>query len=375
MCLNTIFSNERGVRLTKANRISGHRPLITAGYENNGVATYISNPEQKIFSKNVITIDMFGNTFFRNYEFSADDNILVLTSLIGDIPNSAQIYIASSINKAIAEKYSYGKQFRQMSFNETLITLPIYDNGKIAFDYMTDYIKELEAERIKELEAERIRELEAYLFATGLNDYVLTDEEKKLIEDFKNGTVHWGTFKIVDVFNVKNTKNILSRDIVKNSGEIPYLTAREANNSIETYISHYLSQIEEGNSIFIGGKTLTVTYQELNYFSNDSHNLALYYKEEDKRTRTNQLFMVASIYKSLSHLYTWGDSISNKKIQKDCIKFPIRYDGIPDFDKMSAYIRAIEKLVIKDVVKWKDNQIAMMTKIVNGHTTELGTQL
>ena len=42
---------------------------------------------------------------------------------------------------------------------------------------------------------------------------------------------------------------------------------------------------------------------------------------------------------------------------------------------MSAYIRAIEKLVIKDVVKWKDNQIAMMTKIVNGHTTELGTQL
>ena len=167
----------------------------------------------------------------------------------------------------------------------------------------------------------------------------------------------------------------MSRDIVKNSGEIPYLTAREANNSIETYISHYLSQIEEGNSIFIGGKTLTVTYQELNYFSNDSHNLALYYKEEDKRTRTNQLFMVASIYKSLSHLYTWGDSISNKKIQKDCIKFPIRYDGIPDFDKMSAYIRAIEKLVIKDVVKWKDNQIAMMTKIVNGHTTELGTQL
>ena len=176
MCLNTIFSNERGVRLTKANRISGYRPLITAGYENNGVATYISNPEQKIFSKNVITIDMFGNTFFRNYEFSADDNILVLTSLIGDIPNSAQIYIANSINKAIAEKYSYGKQFRQMSFNETLITLPIYDNGKIAFDYMTDYIKELEAERIKELEAERIKELEAYLFATGLNDYVLTDE-------------------------------------------------------------------------------------------------------------------------------------------------------------------------------------------------------
>ena len=237
MCLNTIFSNERGVRLTKANRISGHRPLITAGYENNGVATYISNPEQKIFSKNVITIDMFGNTFFRNYEFSADDNILVLTSLIGDIPNSAQIYIASSINKAIAEKYSYGKQFRQMSFNETLITLPIYDNGKIAFDYMTDYIKELEAERIKELEAERIKELEAYLFATGLNDYVLTDEEKKLIEDFKNGTVPWRTFKVDELFE-KSTRGKRLKSLDRTNGDLPFVTAGEINNGISAFIGN-----------------------------------------------------------------------------------------------------------------------------------------
>ena len=229
MCLNTIFSNERGVRLTKANRISGHRPLITAGYENNGVATYISNPEQKIFSKNVITIDMFGNTFFRNYEFSADDNILVLTSLIGDIPNSAQIYIASSINKAIAEKYSYGKQFRQMSFNETLITLPIYDNGKIAFDYMTDYIKELEAERIKELEA--------YLLATGLNDYVLTDDEKKLVDDFKNGTVPWRTFKVDELFE-KSTRGKRLKSLDRTNGDLPFVTAGETNNGISAFIGN-----------------------------------------------------------------------------------------------------------------------------------------
>ena len=364
MCLNTIFSNERGVRLTKANRISGHRPLITAGYENNGVATYISNPEQKIFSKNVITIDMFGNTFFRNYEFSADDNILVLTSLIGDIPNSAQIYIASSINKAIAEKYSYGKQFRQMSFNETLITLPIYDNGKIAFDYMTDYIKELEAERIKELEAERIKELEAYLFATGLNDYVLTDEEKKLIEDFKNGTVHWGTFKIGELFDHIVQGRRLKKDD-QLPGELPFVMSGTTNTGIANYISNDV-RIFPANSLTVDIFG-SVFYRNYEYGMGDD--TGAYWNSDNHISKYGLLFIGVTIEKSLLGQYNYGYKLrSSKSLDKE-IQLPVKSDAKPDFDMMSDYIRAVEKLVIKGVIEWKDKQIAMMTKIVNEHTS------
>lgn len=61
------------------------------------------------------------------------------------------------------------------------------------------------------------------------------------------------------------------------------MTASKENNSVGTYISYDESQIEEGNSIFIGGKTFVVTYQENDYFSNDSHNLALYFKDDKQR--------------------------------------------------------------------------------------------
>ncbi|WP_258553492.1 restriction endonuclease subunit S [Leuconostoc mesenteroides] len=244
--MKSLFANERGVRLTKANRIIGTRPLVTAGYENTGVAEYIGNLKQKTFPKNVITIDMFGNTFYRDYEFSADDNILVLTSLIGKLSKEMQLYFSSSINKAVTEKYSYGKQFRQGSFNETFIKIPIYSDGSVAFDYMETYIKELEAERIKELEA--------YLVATGLDDYVLSDEEEKLINNFKSDNVKWGEFNITDIFTVTNTHTILKNDIIPNSGDFPYITAGEGDNAVLTYISYDQNKLEKGNSIMIGGK-------------------------------------------------------------------------------------------------------------------------
>ena len=37
---------------------------------------------------------------------------------------------------------------------------------------------------------------------------------------------------------------------------------------------------------------------------------------------------------------------------------------IPDWDYMEKYIKAIEKLVIKDVVDWKDKEIAATKNVV-----------
>ena len=69
----------------------------------------------------------------------------------------------------------------------TTIHLPITTSGEIDFEFMESFIAELEAERIAELEAERIAELEAYLLATGLTDYILTAEEKAVLQAFRDG--------------------------------------------------------------------------------------------------------------------------------------------------------------------------------------------
>ena len=122
--------------------------------------------------------------------------------------------------------------------------------------------------------------------------------------------------------------------------------------------------MDRGNCIFIGGKTFVVTYQEKDFFSNDSHNLALRLKDESKRSKDIQLYIATCIKKSLGHKYSWGDSISNKKIKNDIIALP--YSGeVPDYDSMNLLISAIQKLVIKDVVLYADKRIDATKEIIN----------
>ncbi len=140
--LGDLFEMERGARLTKANRIKGTRPLVTAGYENYGVAEYISNHEQKVFKGNTITIDMFANAFYRYGEYSADDNILVLTPKF-TMSHRIGLCVTARINAVLKAKFSYGKQYRQKDFNVTTISLPTTQDGGMDFNFMHALINAL----------------------------------------------------------------------------------------------------------------------------------------------------------------------------------------------------------------------------------------
>ena len=158
--------------------------------------------------------------------------------------------------------------------------------------------------------------------------------------DRRLSEVKWGEFRLTDVFTVVNTHCILSRDVACNSGDVPYLCASSENNAVSSFISYDEQFKEKGNCIFIGGKTFVVSYQEKDFFSNDSHNLALYFKS-GKHNKAVFLFMASCINSSLRHKYSWGDSVSNEKIIKESIMLPIR-EGTIDFDFMETYVADLE---------------------------------
>ena len=218
------------------------------------------------------------------------------------------------------------------------IQLPVKANGKIDLDYIES--------RIRELEESRIRELEAYLIAAGFEDCALTQSERDALRCIAMGQKRMKKYGIVNEFTVANSHNILKSDVVFGSGRTPYVTASEANNSIVSYISYHQDMIEKGNSIMIGGKTLVITYQPDDFFSNDSHNLVLTINHTEGRTESAQLFMVASLYKSLSPKYSWGDSISKAKIQSDEVFLPVTADDKIDFEFMNTYVNAVKKQCI-----------------------------
>ena len=233
------------------------------------------------------------------------------------------------------------------------VQLPVKD-GKIDLNFMESFVAQLEAERIAQLEA--------YLAISGFDNYELSEEELNALQEYSN--LEFYEFNVLDVFTVKNTSNLLLSDIVKNSGKTPYLCASSENNSVSSYIEYDKKYLEKGNCIFIGGKTFVVSYQENDFFSNDSHNLALYLKNQNDQTKLNQLFIATCVSKSLSYKYSWGNSVSKTKIKCDKISLPV-IDGKPNFEIMKTFISAIQKLVIKDVVIYSDRKIAATKEAIS----------
>jgi len=329
-------------------------PYFTRTEFNNGILGYVEylDEEHKI-NGGCLAVGMIAmKFFFMDKDFYAGQftkraipKSFILTPRVSN-------YFISLLNKNQKAFQNILIRHFEKEFNDFKILLPT-KKGKIDFEFMENFIAELEAQRIAELEA--------YLLATGLYDYNLTKEEEKVLKEFEKEV--FDEFKVIDVFDVKNTKNILSRDIVENSGEIPYLCASAENNAISSYISYDENFLDKGNCVFIGGKTFVVTYQEKDFYSNDSHNLVLYLKKVEK-TKLNQLYLATCINKSLGHRYSWGDSISNKKIQTDRVSLPTK-DNQPNYSKMETFISAIQKLVIKDVVLYADDKIAATKSVVN----------
>ena len=323
-------------------------PALTAGIQNQGLNNFVPKSNATIL-KNVISISANGAntgvTFYQNKDFTVLQDAYAIKWIYSDdvLTDNMYLFLTCSISNAIYGNYEWTNKAGWEKVKFEKIHLPT-KNSKIDFEFMESFIADIEAEHIKKLET--------YLISTGLNDYNLTPAEQKILNDFNNQ--EFDEFKVVDIFDVKNTKNILSRDIIANSGDIPYLCASTENNAISSYISYNDKYLDKGNCVFIGGKTFVVTYQEKDFYSNDSHNLALYFK--NNVTKLNQLFLVTCINKSLGHKYSWGNSISKAKIQSDKVSLPIK-ENQPNYELMETLISAIQKLVIKDVVLYVNNKI------------------
>ena len=326
-------------------------PALTAGIQNQGLNNYVPRENATIL-KNVISISAnganTGATFFQSKEFTVLQDAYAIDWIYSSdsLTENQYLFLVGAITKTIYGNYEWTNKAGWERIKNDYITLPVTSTGEIDFDFMESFIRELEEERI--------RELAAYLTVSGLADATLTANEEASLLQFKD--LEWQEFNVIDIFIVKNTHNILSSEIVENSGGIPYLCASAENNGVSSYISFNADFLEDGNCIFIGGKTFVVSYQKDDFFSNDSHNLALYLKNENV-TKSNQLYLASCITKSLAHKYSWGNSISNAKIKTDKIMLPAK-NGKPDYEAMETFISAVQKLVIKDVVKYADDRIA-----------------
>ena len=145
-----IFNNiKQGRRLKKDDQVVGNIPFVMSGRTNTGVVGYISNPIA-LFSKNSITIDIFGNSFYRSYDFGAGDDTGVYWNDKTQYSKEAMLYLTTAMEKTLLGKYSYGKKLRSSQSFNFKVQLPT-KNGKIDFEFMELLISAVQKLVIKDV--------------------------------------------------------------------------------------------------------------------------------------------------------------------------------------------------------------------------------
>ena len=306
---------EQGRRLKKDDQIDGTIPFVMSGTTNAGVVNYISNPVAS-FPKNAITIDIFGNTFYRNYAFGAGDDTGVYWNDATAYSSNAMLFFAVAMQKSMMGRFSYGKKLRSSQSEDFTMHLPVTDDGTIDFDFMESFIAELEAERVAELEAERVAELEAervaelsaYLTVSGLDNYELSNNEMAIIERYKKHQIPFSEFEFIKIFNnIKQGRRLKKDDQLP--GDIPFVMSGTTNTGVIGYISNPVARFPKNSiTIDIFGNSF---YRNYDFGAGDD--TGVYWNTEKEYSRTCMLFFAAAMGRALRGKYSYGKKLRSSQ--------------------------------------------------------------
>jgi hypothetical protein len=326
----------------------GKIPLISNSSTDNGVMWFSNlQPLNKWNSITCSDTTIGGDTmFYQEHDFIGYSHIQHFVPKSEPFNRAIATMIISACRVSTSKQYDYGNKFNRDAMNKTKIQLPTR-NKKIDFDFIENFIAELDAERLAELDA--------YLTVTGLRDYTLTSEEERVLRDFED--LSWETFNLEALFGQSTRGRRLKSDD-RISWDLPFVTAGETDEGISAFI---------GNDVIIFPKNTTTidmfgSAKYRNYkYGGDDH-IAVVHTESLPKFAS--IFVTTAIHKtSYAGQFSYSRNFYAKDADELNISLPVK-NSKPDYSLMETFISAVQKLVIRDVVDYADRRIATTREIV-----------
>lgn len=349
-----IFDN---IALAKGdNQISkllpGEIPLVSSGVKNNGIAGYIleGDKNSELIDGDKITIDMFGNTFYRPYDFYCVSHgrviILYPKSQLG---YEVGTFLATVIGKRTQEKYSFSNMASLSNVPFDVIELPVDSNDNIDYQFIKSYINTLDndVENIPDYFLE-----EGYDKAFWYMDNVDQDIfESEYANSQSNTSVNlnerkWNTFLVEDIFEILNGKGITTTEINEHIGDFSTVQSSENNNGIMGYID--LEYCKEMNYTYYEGPCLTVarsgssgyvSYQPNGCCVGDSAKILVL--KEHPADEKEVLVFLQTILMQNKFKYLYARKVTEDIYKKDELLLPVNDENEPDYRFMSDYIKSL----------------------------------
>lgn len=141
---------QRGKRLKKSDHKEGNQPYISSTGSNNGIDGYVGNKEKVRIFENCITLansGSVGSCFYQPYSFVASDHVTKLEN--NDFDKYTNLFLSSVVSR-LGEKYSFNREMNDTRIKKEKILLPINDNNEPDYEYMANYMKQLEYKKMNE---------------------------------------------------------------------------------------------------------------------------------------------------------------------------------------------------------------------------------
>ena len=333
--------------------------VITAGVTNNGILGK-TDVKAKIFDEETITVDMFGFAFYRPFKYKMVTHARVFSLKPRfNMTESQGLFVASSMH-FLNKKFGYENMCSYEKIKADKIKLPIKE-GELDFDFMESFIAELEAERIAELSA--------YLKVSGFDNYELSAQELKALENLK--TISWNEYRIGELFNKIKTKKLSykAKELPNTpTGEfvLPCLTSSFLNQGLNYYVPKAGATILKNVITIPQNSDVYRAYYQSNDFTvlSDAYAMDWIY-DDNKLTRNQYLFIVMCINKVTDlPIYSYKNKLGGWNVVKDKYIMLPTTNGKINLSFMDEFISAVIKLSIKDVVLYADRKIAATNQIV-----------
>lgn len=349
-----LFTIKTPKKKFNANTLSfgGKYPYVIRSNSNNGIRGYITQDEKYLNDGNTISFGQDTATiFYQKDPYFTGDKIKILTLKEGQLNKNIGLYFITVMRKSFSN-FSWGSSsFDEDVLSEVMISLPVDDNGNIDFKYME--------ERISELEEERISELTAYLAVSGLENYILTEQEQDAINKFNNNQLEWNTFNVKDLFG-ESTRGKRLKSLDRIAGDLPFVTAGEENEGISAYIGNNVHVFSENTStIDMFG---SAKYRNYKYGADD--HVAVVHTENIPKYAA--MFITTALHKAAhTGQFDYSRNFYAKDADALMISLPAK-NSKPDYDYMELFMKATQKNVIKDLIEWKDKIINETRQVVRG---------
>ena len=350
--LTDFFNPIKGNQNNMASLVDGELPLISAKKGDNGVKAFVSPNEKGLFPQHCITLNLDGDggaglAFYQEYSFALDSHVVALYPKFS-LDRFCLLFIARSIS-AQRSRFGHGRAINKSRLNHFLLVLPIQSNRTPDWEFMSNYMKQVEDELLLEV----LPKLEAQLLEHIITLGALDDRE-------------WRAFQFKDVFYIVDGY-YNKKPSMEENGTLPFLGATQYNNGVTGMTSKDNVRLRDkvgGNSMndvekrFYAGGCIAITnngsvghaYYQSSEFT-CSHDITVIYLKGQVMSKELATFLIPSIQKA-GESFAYAKKWRPIRMRRSKLMLPIQADGTPDWEFMSAFMKKVEQETLSGALRY-----------------------